>query len=161
MSAEPSPSVNEELYSLVVPLEGSRLIVPRVCVAEVTGVGQMRLLEEDPAWLVGTVGWKGMEIPLISFEAACGRPMPELGSRARAVIFHASEQMRPGFFAVMSQGLPQLVRVNPGVVAPDDDRPWPDDAPVICRIRMINEYPLVPDLDAIERRLEAVADRWR
>ena len=110
MSADPSSVSVQELYSLLVPLTGTRLIVPRVCVAEVTGVGQLRLLEEDPAWLVGTVGWKGQEIPLVSFEAACGEPMPELGNRSRAVIFHASEGLRPGYFAVMSQGLPQLVR---------------------------------------------------
>ena len=150
----------DELYSLLVPLAGSRLIVPRVCVAEVSGVGQLHLLDEDPSWLVGKVGWKGREIPLISFEAACGEDMPELGSRSRAVIFHATDNLQSGYFAVMSQGLPQLVRVNPGVVSGDDDGDWPPDSPVVCRIRMINEYPLVPDLEGIERLLNAVSDRW-
>lgn len=161
MAADLSSVSTQELYSLLVPLTGTRLIVPRVCVAEVTGVGQLRLLEEDPAWLVGTVGWKGEEIPLISFEAACGEPMPELGNRSRAVIFHASEGRRPGYFAVMSQGLPQLVRINPGVVSADDDRSWPENSPILCRIRMINEYPLVPDIDRIEGMLEDSAERWR
>jgi hypothetical protein len=32
---------------------------------------------------------------------------------------------------------------------------------VICRIRMINEYPLVPDLAGVERLLESAIDRWR
>lgn len=150
----------QELYSLLVPLAGSRLIVPRVCVAEVTGVGQLRLLDEDPGWLIGTVGWKGRDIPLISFEAACGEAMPELGNRARAVIFHATDRLKVGYFAVMSQGLPQLVRVNPAVVSGDDDRSWPSTAPVVCRIRMINEYPLVPDLMGIERLLDAAAEHW-
>jgi chemosensory pili system protein ChpC len=60
----------------------------------------------------------------------------------------------------MSQGLPQLVRVNPSVVSGDDDGDWPPDSPVVCRIRMINEYPLVPDLEGIERLLNAVSERW-
>jgi chemosensory pili system protein ChpC len=161
MAAEPGTAVSRELYSLLVPLAGARLIVPRVCVTEVIGVGQLRLLEEDPRWLVGTVSWKGRDVPLVSFEAACGAPVPELGSRSRAVIFHASEKTQGGYFALMSQGLPQLVRVNPAVVSPDDERNWPDDAPVICRIRMINEYPLVPDLAGVERLLESASDRWR
>jgi chemosensory pili system protein ChpC len=161
MAADPGNAALQELYSLLVPITGGRLIVPRVCVAEVTGVGQMRLFEDDPAWLVGTVSWKGREVPLVSFEAACGDAVPELGSRARAVIFHASTRIQGGYFAVMSQGLPQLVRVNPAVVGADEERPWPADAPVVCRIRMINEFPLVPDLPGLERMLEGVVDRWR
>jgi chemosensory pili system protein ChpC len=161
MAAEPGNAGLQELYSLLVPLAGGRLIVPRVCVAEVTGVGQMRLSEGDPDWLVGTVSWKGREVPLVSFEASCGQSVPEIGNRARAVIFYASARIHGGYFAVMSQGLPQLVRVNPAVVGADDERPWRDDAPVVCRIRMINEFPLVPDLPALEQMLEAVVDRWR
>ena len=161
MAADPAGAGSHELYSLLVPLAGTRLIVPRVCVAEVTGVGQLRLFEDDPRWLMGTVSWKGRSVPLVSFEAACGEEVPELGNRARAVIFHASPRINGGFYALMSQGLPQLVRVNPAVVSPDDERGWPPEAPIICRIRMINEYPLVPDLAGVERLLEGTVDRWR
>jgi hypothetical protein len=31
-----------------------------------------------------------------------------------------------------------------------EEQVWPDDGPIICQIRMINEYPLVPDLEVIE-----------
>ena len=30
---------------------------------------------------------------------------------------------------------------------------WPDEEPVICKVRMINEYPLIPDLEQIEARV--------
>ena len=143
----------DELYSMLVPLAGSRLLVPRVCVAEVSGLGQLRLDEEGPEWLTGQVGWQGREVPLLCFEAACGREAPEIGGRTRAVIFHCSGPLQGGFFALMSQGLPQLLRLNPEVVERDDETPWPEDAPIICRVRMINEYPLIPDLEALERRL--------
>ena len=32
---------------------------------------------------------------------------------------------------------------------------WPEGAPVLCRIRMINEYPLIPDLESLERMIGA------
>ena len=41
-------NVSEELYSLLIPMAGSRLIVPRVCVAEVSGLGQLNLLDHGP-----------------------------------------------------------------------------------------------------------------
>jgi chemosensory pili system protein ChpC len=42
------------------------------------------------------------------------------------------------------------VRVNREVLNLDSTDGWPEDAPVLCRVKMINEYPLVPDLEALE-----------
>lgn len=150
----------EELYSLLVPLTDMRLIVPRVCVAEVTGLGQLKMLSDAPDWLVGMVGWNEISLPLVSFEAAVGGQSPEIGGRTRAVIFHAASMSRGGYFAIMSQGLPQLVRINRSVVESDDSQDWPESAPMICRIRMANEYPVVPDLDRLEEMLGEAADSW-
>jgi chemosensory pili system protein ChpC len=151
----------DELYSLLVPISGSRLIVPRVCVAEVAGLGQLRLLEHGPGWLLGKVGWKGREVPLVSFESACGGEAPEITSRTRAVIFHATTGLPGGFFALLSQGLPQLVRVSASVIAAESGQDWAESAPIICRVRMINEYPLVPDLERIEAELNQALADWR
>lgn len=150
----------EELYSLLVPLTDMRLIVPRVCVAEVTGLGQLQMLSDAPDWLVGMVGWNEISLPLVSFEAAVGGQSPEIGGRTRAVIFHAASISKGGYFAIMSQGLPQLVRINRSVVESDDSQDWPESAPMICRIRMANEYPVVPDLDRLEEMLGEAADSW-
>jgi chemosensory pili system protein ChpC len=60
----------------------------------------------------------------------------------------------------MSQGLPQLVRINRGVVESDDSEDWPESAPIICRTRMVNEYPVIPDLDRLESMLGEVAESW-
>jgi hypothetical protein len=30
---------------------------------------------------------------------------------------------------------------------------WPDGAPALCRVRMINEFPLIPDLEKLEYML--------
>ena len=154
-------SGTDELYSLLIPMAGSRLIVPRVCVAEVSGLGQLNLLDHGPAWLVGKVGWKGRQLPLVSFEVACGDELPDIGRRTRAVIFHATSDLHGGFFAIVSQGLPQLVRINASVVSPEPGADWPEDAPILCRIRMVNEFPFVPDLDALEAMLAEAESDWR
>ena len=60
-----------------------------------------------------------------------------------------------GHFALVSQGFPQLVRVSSDVVRPDNSRVFPERMPVICQIRMVNETPLVPDLERLE---EMIAD---
>jgi hypothetical protein len=36
------------------------------------------------------------------------------------------------------------------VVKPDSGRSFPERMPVLCQVRMINETPLVPDLERLE-----------
>ncbi len=137
-----------ELYSLLIPLHEERLLVPRVCVAEVVSFSEPRPAREDtPDWFLGAVNWNGRELPLVSFEGAIGKPVPESRTRTRIVVFHAMGA--DGYFGLLTQGFPQLVRVNPDVLAPDPARSWQDGQPVICRIRMINEYPLIPDIERL------------
>jgi chemosensory pili system protein ChpC len=42
------------------------------------------------------------------------------------------------------------VRVNKDVLALESTEGWPDSAPVLCRVKMINEFPLIPDLERLE-----------
>lgn len=146
-----------ELYSLLIPLHEERLLVPRVCVAEVVGFTEPQPAPEGlPDWFLGVVSWNGRDLPLLSFEGALGRAVPESRNRTRIVVFNAIGT--EGYFGILTQGFPQLVRVNPDVLSPDPDRNWNDQDPVICRIRMINEYPLIPD---IERLTTMVAELRR
>jgi hypothetical protein len=36
------------------------------------------------------------------------------------------------------------------VLRPASRQSWPEHGPVLCQVRMINEYPLIPDLEVIE-----------
>lgn len=146
----------EELYSLLVPLADDRLIIPRACVAEVVRYSEP---DQDPGsqnWMLGNISWSGRELPVVSFEGAIGKDIPAVTGRTRIVIFYASTgQIKSGFFGVLTQGFPQLVRVNREVLKLDSKDGWPESAPVLCRVKMINEYPLVPDLEALESMLAA------
>lgn len=146
----------QELYSLLIPLWDERLIVPRTCVAEVISYTKPEGIDAAPEWLLGSVNWSGREIPLVSFEGTCGRPVEETTRRTRIVVFHALlGKLRPAFFAILSKGFPQLVRVNPGVLQPETDKGFSKDSPILCQLRMINEYPLVPDLERLEEIIHA------
>lgn len=140
-----------EIYSLLVPLADGRLLVPRACVAEVIGYQSPGPMEGAPPWYVGVVNWNARSVPLISFECACGHPVPPTSGRTRIVIFHAiGGRLDAGFFGIVSQGFPQLIRVSNDVVRPDNSRSFPERSPVLCQVRMLNETPLVPDLERLE-----------
>ena len=144
----------EELYSLLVPLWEDRLIVPRACVAEVVRFSKPEQHEGAHDWMMGSVNWNGRPLPVVSFEGTLGNNVPVATGRTRVVVFYASTgQLKTGYFGVLTQGFPQLVRVNRDVLKLEAKDGWPEDAPVLCRVRMINEFPMIPDLEKLEAML--------
>jgi len=146
----------EELYCLLVPLAEERLLVARACVTEVINYQAPTPMESAPPWYLGTVAWGGRRVPLVSFEAACGRNPPRASGRTRIVVMQGiTPYTEPagGHFAVLTQGFPQLVRLSADVIHADDSRVFGERVPVICQVRMINEYPLVPDFERIEQMI--------
>jgi len=148
-----------EIYSLLIPLAEGRLILPRACIAEVVSYQVPSEMAGAPPWYLGTINWSGRLAPLVSFEGACGQNIPQVSGRTRIVIVHCmGERVEGGVFGVVSQGFPQLVRVSSDVVRPDNSRVFAERAPVICQVRMVNEVPLVPDIERLE---EMIAEETR
>ena len=141
----------EELYSLLIPLAEERLIVPRACVAEVVRFTKPEPEEGSHFWMLGNISWNGRSLPVVSFEGALGKAVPAPTGRTRIVVFVATTgQLKTGFFGMLTQGFPQLVRVNRDVLKLDSTANYGDAAPILCRVKMINEYPLVPNLERLE-----------
>jgi chemosensory pili system protein ChpC len=144
----------EELYSLLVPLADDRLIVPRACVAEVVRFSKPEQEAGARDWMLGLVNWNGRQLPVVSFEGVIGKEVPVITGRTRIVVFTSSTgRLKSGYFGVITQGFPQLVRVNRDVLKLDATEGWPEGAPVHCRVKMINEFPLIPNFDLLEDML--------
>ncbi len=149
-------AATDELYCLLVPLAEERLLVPRACVTEVINYQAPTPMEGAPPWYLGTVAWGGRRVPLVSFEAACGRTPPRASGRTRIVVMQGITPLAAasgGHFALLTQGFPQLVRLSADVVHHDDSRAFAERSPVICQVRMVNEYPLVPDFERLEQMI--------
>jgi chemosensory pili system protein ChpC len=147
-----------ELYSLLIPLQQERLLVPRMCVAEVIAFAEPEREDVDgelPDWFLGTVEWNNRRLPVLTFESHIViSDAKKKRGRTRIVVVHAiGDVLKGGFYGIVTQGFPQLVRVNPDVLSRDLERGWAEDQPVLCRARMIHEYPLIPDLEELERRV--------
>ena len=151
----------EEVYSLLIPFAGGKLILPRLSIAEVTGYVRPRPIMNAPVWLLGLITWQDQEIPLVSFEGLCGRKVPDRANRTRiAVTYAINDQLEPPVFAIMTQGYPYLVRVNSAVLSVESENEFTSGEPVLNRVRMANERPFIPDLEAIEQKLvEALPER--
>lgn len=145
-----------EVYCLLVPLAEGRLIVPRACVAEVVGMQTLAPMTGTPPWYLGLANWNARQIPVIAFEGLCGHDLPAVTGRTRIVMLNAVGMHLPGgVFGLLAQGFPQLVRLSMDVVHPELSQPLPEQAPVLSRLRLLDETLLVPDLEQLEQLIAA------
>jgi chemosensory pili system protein ChpC len=145
--------VSDELYCLLVPLADERLILPRSCVTEVINYQAPTPMEGAPSWYLGTIAWGGHRVPLVSFEATCGKALPRTSGRTRIVVMQGLTGPTGDHFAVLTQGFPQLVRLTREVVQPDPTRSFSENMPVIGQVTMVNETPLIPDFERLEQMI--------
>lgn len=103
-------SRRDSLSALLLPLANSQLVVPDVAVAELIGYHTGIPVATSAPWDLGDVAWRGRQVPLVSFEGACGQPLPR-GERVRIAVMHGiGERLR--FFALVIQGIPRTVRLD-------------------------------------------------
>ena len=108
----------EEIYSLLVPLELERLLVPRSCVAEVIRYAEPTPDEgaDSDSWLKGFVTWNNLRVPIVSIETLCGMPVPVPGGRSRIVVVHPVNGTDVGPYGILAEGFPQMVRISREIV---------------------------------------------
>lgn len=102
-----------EIRSVVVPLTGTDLLMPQATVAEIVGYSDPEPVPGAAEWLLGTVLWRGWQVPLISFARLIDQSQNESTRGARMCITKSliNNQKMP-FVAILAQGHPRLTTVN-------------------------------------------------
>jgi chemosensory pili system protein ChpC len=100
------------LTGLLLPLADRHLILPNVAVAELIDYQPGTLDLDTPPWYLGRVAWRNRQIPLLSFESACGNKII-IGERARIVILNAlGGRPELKFIALLVQGIPRSYKLD-------------------------------------------------
>jgi chemosensory pili system protein ChpC len=127
----------DELQSLLIPLSGACLLVPRSCVTEVIRFSEPGQCAGTTNWMLGSISWHGRDIPLVAFEGAIGDEVPKITDRTRIVVLYAcSGRIESGHLGIVTQGFPQLARVNRDALQLDSVEGWPQEAPILCRVKL-------------------------
>lgn len=56
----------------LLPLTGMHLVLPNTCIAEVINLQSIEPIKKSADWLLGMTSWRGIHIPVMSFETANG-----------------------------------------------------------------------------------------
>lgn len=145
----------EQIYAVLMALEGDTLLLPNAAVAEVVAREALQPAEDGaPSWLVGYCDWNNRRVPVVSFEVANGASRGADSRRARVVVLNSFGIHLPsGLFAVISQGYPHLVTLNRAAVKPMALRPTDRADLVLCRVRIASQEAAIPDLASIEAEI--------
>lgn len=136
-------SRRDVLSTLLLPLAERQLIVPDVAVAELIGYRPGLPVASPAPWDLGDIAWRGRHLPLVSFEAACGQPVPR-GEKVRIAVMHGVGPQLP-FFALLMQGIPRTFRADSQLSYID----VPLGSLELAAVLVGNDVARVPDLDGL------------
>lgn len=107
---------------LLLPVQNRFLLLPNTSVAEIVDYQAPEQSESDTPWFLGFIRWRGLRLPLISYEGASGKESSFRPEQARIAVTncigsHAGQQP---FIAFLTSGLPRLAKVAPADIQTSD-----------------------------------------
>ncbi len=153
-------AVVKEVRSVLIPLGNRQLLLPNAVVAEVMGYQTPDPVADAPDWFLGNIAWRGIMVPVISFEAMQGGDVITPGHRGRIAIMNTlSSHAHFSHFGLVVQAIPSLVRVSADNVLPVMPGDEGGDPLIRQAVELDMSPAFVPDLDEIEQRLHSVLEQ--
>ena len=141
------------IRGVLIQVADARLLLPNATIAEVLSYADPDRVENAPDWLLGRIRWRGWQLPLVSFSRFAGIAEEQGGMGSKVIVLKAlgGDPKRP-FFAVLTHGFPRLVTVTEAALGADADS---EEVPegVLARVRLNEDDALLPDLAALEERI--------
>jgi chemosensory pili system protein ChpC len=90
------------------PLTELQLLIPNSAVAEIIGYAEPEVPGPEGDWYDGKISWRGVSVPVISFERMCDRDAVEPGPRSRiAVIYNLDGDEELPYYGIILQDIPR------------------------------------------------------
>lgn len=137
-----------EIRSIILPSSGADILIPNATIAEITNYAQPQPLSDAPPWLLGTILWRGWQVPLISFSVLIELCSSEQTDSARICVTKSLiGNDRMPYFGILAQAFPRLTTISASglVELPTTSNPIAVAGKVIIEEREV----LVPDLDRL------------
>ncbi|XKH02091.1 chemotaxis protein CheW [Marinobacter nauticus] len=141
---------SQSLQCVLIPVHGRQLLLPNVSIAEVVDFEGTETGANTPDWLVGFVEWRGLKLPVISYDAANDGQFVVPGeNRGRIIVLNT---IGPGhrkspFMALVTQGIPSQTRLEESQVQKMDAEPGPAD---LMQVEVDGDIAWIPNLEHLE-----------
>lgn len=98
----------QQITALVLPLIAQNLLLPQKVMAEIIPSESVQAYPNAPDWLRGFFIWRGVNVPVVSFESLCNREGDTRSSIVQkfAVLHSVEQQQSVPFYALEIRGIP-------------------------------------------------------
>jgi chemosensory pili system protein ChpC len=105
--------------------------------------------EGFPHYFLGDISWRGIDVPLLSFEEVNGGSRPPKNTEVRIAVLNnvGTDAKKLPFVAILTQGLPRLVKVSEDIIQQAVKSDLPAEH---SRIRVDGEDAIIPNLSYLE-----------
>lgn len=144
-----------EIPSILIPIASMQLLVPTVSVAEMIPFQAPQpdssiSPKDQPNWFLGNLYWRGVKVPMFSFEAMSGDSLAPIKPDSQVVILNSiGLSPKVPFLCFPTQGIPHLSRVMPteiseirGVTLTDCD---------LMQVAIAGSQAIIPKIEALEK----------
>jgi chemosensory pili system protein ChpC len=105
---------DKEIRTFIAPLIDGFMMLPNSAVAEVLAFERPEPFKQAPVWLLGELGWRDWQVPVICFEQMIEKnSRTSVTPKARILIIKTlGESTQVNFIGLVIQGLPKLKKVT-------------------------------------------------
>jgi len=151
-------TTNDALACLLIPIQGGRMVLPNVTVAELIPFQSPEAAPNAKDWLIGTIEWRGTMIPVISFEEFSGAKKGPAAQDLRIAVVNApnGESGKMRFFGMVTQGIPSLVKLEEAAIKENQNSVLEKGQKMAVTLE--TGHAVIPDLDMLEAAI--LAESW-
>lgn len=145
---------SQSLSCVMIPVSRRQLLLPNVSIAEVVDYASTDAEAGAPDWLAGRLDWRGLMLPVISYDVANGGSLSVPGeNRGRIVVLNTISDTgkKLQFMALITQGIPSQIRIAKEQIKKLEGENGPAD---LMQVDVDGEAAWIPNLDYLESLAE-------
>lgn len=156
-------SEDKELIKCVIlTLRKANVIVPNALVAEIISVKEMTKTDKGPAWFLGNMKWRDVDVPLLSFEASGGEQISRVNLNTQAVVLYAvgdtGNVSKTPYLGLVMSGVPHISHFSREQIKTDVDELETEAHPMVAqKVRINGASVSILDVDAMVAMVEELA----
>jgi len=146
----------QKIKCILLTLRTENVVLPNAAVAEIVSLRDIKKVDGAPLWLLGKMHWRGIDIPLVSFEAAAEGASTAMTANQAAVIHLISkdgESSNYPYVGLSISGVPHISDFSKEQIAADAQMRKPHPM-VAQRIRINGAAASILDIDSIATMLK-------
>ena len=143
--------VADQIDVYMIRMQKQGVILPAETIAEIIPYEPLQRLEDTPDWLLGLLAWRGVQVPVVSFEMLtverASFSLVSVASASLVILRGTADQSSLPFYAIVSQTKPHRFSVSDEMMFETGE---PLERTELTRVRFNEDIVSVPNLDYVE-----------